>query len=235
MSFYDLLFADQHLEELILDMEFPPGSPLHAARARIWEGRFEEASAIGSSKGDDPVAALVVALARIKGNLGAKRTLLALAEDPQKESRMRAWAWTALRRMGEQPSGAWAGDILGVVVEVPIHKPGDKPIIDVIAAYSDGSARAIVAAPRYIVREPIDGQPNNPLVEDMLKNALPLLNEPITERTGQPPKDERLRFSALTPNGLHIVEQTWNQMERPWPYALLFQSALVLFEAITAK
>ena len=55
---------------------------------------------------------------------------------PKVETRVQLWVWSALRQLGVQPELRNALEILGVVVEVPMHGG-----YDTLAAYRDGSAR----------------------------------------------------------------------------------------------
>lgn len=58
------------------------------------------------------------------------------------------WAWTALRALGERPSAMHEGEVLGVVVEVPVDEG-----VDVLAAYADGRVRFLGSAGQIVVRE----------------------------------------------------------------------------------
>lgn len=55
---------------------------------------------------------------------------------PSIETRIQLWVWSALRELGVQPGQKLAFEILGVVLEVPMHGA-----YDTLAAYQDGSAR----------------------------------------------------------------------------------------------
>jgi hypothetical protein len=61
------------------------------------------------------------------------RSVLSL---PVLETRVQLWAWSALRELGVQPDPKSGGEILGVVVEVPVNEA-----YDTLAGYQDGSAR----------------------------------------------------------------------------------------------
>lgn len=51
MDIYDMLFADQELEVVLLELKLEPGSAIARARALLWEGRFEEAASTGAGTG----------------------------------------------------------------------------------------------------------------------------------------------------------------------------------------
>lgn len=222
---YDMLFGDQELDELIVELQAPPDTPLGAARARLWEGKYEEAAALAAGTGE-PWSSFIVSEARIRGGLGAKRTLLAIAEDPTFETRARLWAWTALRRIGEKPSAFHAGEVLGFVVEVPM---GGRR--DVLAAYADGSARFLGFAGQVIAREAngnIDATTDALLVE-----ARVLLKVPAAPRQSAPLPPDRVRMTAISANGTHMVEVPWSEVEPPAKYAAVFTAAAKLLQEVT--
>jgi hypothetical protein len=227
MELYDLLFADQELDALILDMDLTPESTLYAARARLWEGQYQDAATLAAGKGE-PWSSFIVSAARLKGGLSAQRTLVYVADNPDFETRTRLWAFTALRKIGVQPTALQGADVHGVVVEVPME--GGK---DVLAAYADGSIRFLGHADNVIVREPMDD--TKPLVEDALSKAHPLLSVPPAPRTHAPVPEDRVRITALSAMGLHTIEAPWSELEPPGTYADFFASAAKLLERTTAK
>src|SRR5690349_15588199 len=131
MTPYQMLFADQDLSEVLMEAEFPSGSKLDAARARMWEGDVEETTALAKGA-EEPWASFVIALARANAGGAPQPQLRAVAEDAFAEPRARLWAWTALRKLGEKPAPVFAQEVLGCVVEVPVDGG-----LDVLAAYSD--------------------------------------------------------------------------------------------------
>jgi hypothetical protein len=150
MELYDLLFADQELDELLLETELPADGPLYAARARLWEGQYLDAATLAAGKGE-PWSSFIVSAARIKGGLSAQRTLIYVAENPDFETRVHLWAWNALRKTGFSPSALQAIDVLGFVVEVIVD--GGR---DALAAYQDGGIRFLGHAGNIVIREPSD-------------------------------------------------------------------------------
>ena len=225
MRIYDMLFADQDLDEVIRDSDFPPGSPLDVARARMWEGLHREASTLAGQAQQGMYSSLLVSAARQHGGLGAKRTLQQLAEDPQEDTRGRLWAFNALRKMGERPSPLYASEPLGFVIEVPVDGG-----VDVMAAYADGRSRMMNHAGNLIIREPED--PPSPTVLDLVGKATALMSIPPAPRE---PLDPRvIRMSALSALGIHKVDVGWGDVEPPSQWADLFQAALKVLEEITA-
>lgn len=227
MELYDTLFADQDLDELVLEMELDPNGPLYAARARLWEGQYQDAAGLAAGKGE-PWSSFLVSAARIKGGLSAQRTLVYVADHPDFETRARLWAFTALRKTGYQPTALQGADVLGVVVEVPMN--GSK---DVLAAYADGSIRFLGYANNIVIREPADD--TKPLVEDLLSKAQPLLAVPPAPRSKTPVAPDKVRITALSAMGLHTIEVPWSELEPPGKYAELFTSAAKLLERTTKK
>lgn len=225
----ELLFADQPLDELLMDIEFSPDSKLYLARALLWEGRVEEAEK--AAAGDPPWAPFVVALAKERAGKRdeAVEALLELAEGEDVESRVRLWAWHALRQMGEQPEGARASEVLGVVVEVPMENG-----FDTLAAYADGRVRYINFAGSVIVVE-AEGSAD-PLVLDLLRRATFLASRPPLPRDPSPPPSDTVRMHALTRRGIHTAEASWAEIERPnEPQADLFNAAGRLLADVTRR
>jgi hypothetical protein len=225
MELYDSLFADQDLEAVLLELEPEPGSEMARGRALLWEGRYEEAAATAAGAGE-PWSSFLVAAARIRAGTGARRTLLALAEDPATESRVRLWAWTALRKLGERPSALHEGEILGVVLEVPVDDG-----VDVLAAYADGRVRFLGSADQLVVRE----AETTPAIEDMIGEGRVLLATPAAPRRLDPVAEGHVRLTGLSAAGVHQVEVPWSEVEGDAPYAALFvASARVLEETTSA-
>jgi hypothetical protein len=194
------------------------------ARALLWEGRFEEAASVAAGTGE-PWSSFVVAAARIRGNRGTTRTLLALAEDPDAESRVRLWAWTALRGLGVQPSGPMAQDVVGVVIEVPVDDG-----TDVLAAYSDGSVRFLGAAGRYVAREADEPDANSALLLDEARVLVTVAPQP---RRLEPVEEGMVRLTALTAFGVHSVEVPWSDLEENGRLERLLPPALRLLDEVT--
>jgi len=226
MELYDLLFADQDLDELVLETELDPDGALYAARARLWEGQFLDAATLAAGKGE-PWSSFIVSLARIRGGLSAQRTLIYVAEKPDFETRVHLWAWNALRKTGFSPTALQASDVLGLVVEVIVD--GGR---DALAAYQDGGIRFLGHAGNIIIREPSDD--TKPLVDDVLSKAQSLMAIPPAPRKKTRVADTNVRMTALSALGLHTVEVPWAEVEPPGKYAELFTAAAKLLAKTTA-
>lgn len=226
MNLYDMLFADQDLEDIIVDAEFPPGSPLDVARARMWEGNYTDA-ALAAQGAPEPWSCFIQSAARMRAGLGAKHLLLPLAEDAFKESRARLWAWHSLRKLGEKPSPVYTAEVLGFILEVPMEGS-----LDVLAAYADGSARFMGHADQLIVREANDPEP---AVAKVISEAFALLGVPAKKRDADAdgPPDDKVRMSALSALGTHTVEVPWADVEAGGKYVALFTAATQLLKFLT--
>ncbi len=227
MSQYEMLFGDQGLDEVLTEIKFPPSSKLEVARARVWEGRAEQAEAAAQG-GDEPWASFIIALGRMNANQDAQGTLLKIAGDPQAEPRVRLWAFTALRKGGYEPTPKDTSGALGVVVEVPMPFG-----LDVLAAYADGSVRFLGAAGQLVVMEG-SGKPP-PVVAEVIAAGDSLLAVPPAPRArpSKPPAKDMLRLSALTAKGVHSVEVPWAEIEKGGRYEQLFVAASKLLAQVT--
>lgn len=230
-GFVDLLFADQDLEDLLVQLDLPPLSSSYVARARLWEGRTKEAVELASDVKDDPFAPLVVAAAKIRSGAldDAKAVLLAIDAAPDAETRLRLWVWCALRALGEVPPPAVARDLLGVVLEVPVRDG-----LDVLAAYADGRARYANHGGAVVVHEP-SGRVDAPIA-DLLRDASVLTSRVSTPRLRSPLPLERVRFTGLTRSGLHVAEVGPETIEdRSHPLGVAFGTAGRLLGVLTTR
>jgi hypothetical protein len=195
-SLYDALFADQDLDDVLLNIELPPDDPLYAARAQLWEGDYRAAGALAAGT-VSPWSSFIQSAARMHTGQDAARTLMMVADDPDNETRIRLWAWRALRQIGTQPTPLQLADVLGIAVEVPIG-PGS----DVLAAYADGRVRYFNHAGSATIREET---PARPQVQDLLSKAYRLMAVPPAERRKEEVPPDRVRFTALAADGLHCA------------------------------
>src|SRR5262245_38916152 len=144
--FKPFLFADQELDALLADLA-PPAGALAEAKAKLDAGDPGEAEVVLTAamltRPDEVGAwhrlALAAAQARRGNAAAAPRTLRTLAETTR-ESRIRLWAWTALRGLGAAPAPEVATTVEGVVAEVD----GGHGV-ETLAAYRDGTARYLLA------------------------------------------------------------------------------------------
>lgn len=124
-----MLFASQSLKEqasrMHLDGQPGPFQTIADASKLVEEGKKEEA------------------ITRLRSVL----------ETPDLETRIVLWTWSALRGLGEKPDPKLAGEVLGVVMEMPSGGG-----YDTLAAYADGSARYLNYSGRAIIWDSQDPQ-----------------------------------------------------------------------------
>jgi hypothetical protein len=226
---YDLLFADQELEIVLLEVEVDPTTPVYVARAQFWEGNFTEAANLAAG-GPEPWGSLLAGAARIRAGADGKRVLLALAEDVWKEPRVRLWAWAALRKLGEKPSAVHKTELLGFIVEIPM-----KDSLDVLAVYADGAVRFLGHAGQVMLVEP--GAEVMPEVAPAITKAYDLLSTPPSERPRptEPPAPTKLRMWGLSPSGTHKVDLEWADVEEGGRYEAVFVEATKILAAMEQR
>lgn len=227
MTPYELLFADQELSEVLLAADFPAGSKLDAARARMWEGNVAETSALAQGA-PEPWASFLVALARLNAGGQPQPQLRAVAENAFAEARPRLWAWSALRKLGEKPTAVFAQEVLGCIVEVPVDGG-----LDVLAAYADGSSRFLGHADQLVVREA--DQAPSAKVSALLAEGYPLLSVPPKPRdkAAPPPEPDQVRITVLSANGVHRIDAKMADVESGGRYERLFVAAIELLREVT--
>jgi len=228
MSVYELLFGDQTIDDVMMDASFPPGGALDAGRSRMWEGQPQEAANLVSGS-IEPWASFIVALARQAQGQSPVKQLRSVAENGFLEARPRLWAWTALRKLGEQPAQVHAAEVLGVVAEVPIDGG-----VDVLSAYADGSVRYLNQAGALFARETSEGP--SELVVAVLTEAFPLLSVPPAPRDPEapPPEPKNVRITALSARGIHRVDLPDSAIAKGGSHQKLF-TALTRLLADTAQ
>jgi hypothetical protein len=149
--------------------------------------------------------------ARARDLLAKKDTDRAAAElerivaTPGLESRHYIQAWQVLREIGRAPAEAEADRVFGVVVEVSLDTG-----LDLLAAYADRHARYYNFSGAGVVWERPDGSLDEPITRlldagQAVADNTGTWDEP---RPGVPPKGQ-VRFSTLTPGGIHFGQGTF--------------------------
>jgi hypothetical protein len=132
--------------------------------------------------------------------------LLALANDASAESRIRALAFTWLRKRGH----AVPKVLLGTVVEVPLEGG-----LDTLAAYVDGQVRYINQSGKLAV---IDGGPPDIVaaVRDLMRAAQGIVDRigPWDKPRLPPPRRGNIRMTFLVSDGLYFGEGPFDLMQR---------------------
>lgn len=189
---------------------------------------------IGGDPGDKaPWGAFVAARAELKqgnqsGAIDLWRSILA---QPDLESRHYVQAWSFLRERGQRPSPDIATQVLGVVVEVALDEG-----LDLLAAYSDRSARYYNYSGGGVVWERPDASLDSPI--DRLLEASRKVVEQIgpwdRERPGPPPVG-KARLSFLTPSGLHFGQGSMDVLSHDPLGTDVLNRSIALMRALIAK
>jgi hypothetical protein len=179
-SLKELVFADDPLEKVVdlyKGQTLPGDIPFRrfaSARSRVRQGHVKE----------------------------AKEDLRQLLTDP--ETRIRLWAWRALRDLGEKPDPNTVDQVQGVVCEL-----SNEAGVGTVAAYEDGRARWLGGQGAVTVWEAPGSNPEiDKAIRDLLKAAAPLVKSvPVSaqHRSSRLEKDH-FRVSVLTYGGVHVAE-----------------------------
>jgi hypothetical protein len=148
------------------------------------------------------------------------------------EARVYLQAWHSLRELGEQAPPDMARIIYGVVVEV-----GLKGGLDLVAAYSDHSARYYNYSGAAIVWDQRGDVEIDQLVELMLQAGQVVVGNSGPWRGAYPsaPPDGRGRINLLTPGGLHFGEGNLDQMSKDPAGGRILNLALTLMQTLIGK
>jgi hypothetical protein len=204
-----LFFADQSLEEIAQKVETTSKAPA-----------------------DDPWSLFASALAESrKGRVEeAKRDLKRVLTIPDGESRIRLWAWKALREFGERPPANVVDEVHGVVCE--LHNEAG---VGTIAAYSDGRARWLGGQGKVTVWEaPGSNAEVSALISNLLKSAEPLVKTTLASdrHKSSEPELNYFRVSILTYGGIHIVDVFGPEINEMHPIAPVFIGSVNLLETL---
>lgn len=176
--FTDFLFADQSLEELLIAAN-------RDELLRQSDGWTYLTEAAGYLRSDERTR--------------AAELLLRITTNPNAETRLLLWSWTALRGLGLHPKNDEARQIRGVVIQVPIREGAD-----VLAAYADGTARYVNHSGKVIAWDLPDAHIGN-IVHTMLGRAKDLdAHAPTAVATGF--GDGVVRVTVLTFSGNRFAE-----------------------------
>ncbi len=198
-----MLFPDWDLEAIVSNMNTERDDDFSHAVELIQQGQLEEADSILQVEMSRfPWVMLTAAHIQIqKGNLEEAKRLLRAATLISQETILQLWAWHNLRRLGKAPSAAMAQQVLGIVIEVP-YQGG----VDVLASYSDGTARYLNHQGGLIVWDTYDEQ-ITPLVYEGIRLARPM-GSLEQFHSDEPVAEGEVRLSTLTPAGVYIWEGT---------------------------
>jgi hypothetical protein len=232
--FKPFMFADQELDALLADIAPSPGV-LADAVAALRAGNPAEAEVVlraAMLTRPDEVGGwhglvLASALER-RGNGEAAVAALRPLADGAAESRIRLWAWTALRRHGVTPPDAVAARADGVIVEVE----GGRGV-ETLAVYADGTARYLLPTGAKVIWEAPDKRLEKPIAAVIAAAGARAPALPVSGRLPGEPASGLARMTLLTPAGARAVEEPLAAaLNDASPHAGLFAAATALLEKI---
>jgi tetratricopeptide (TPR) repeat protein len=236
-EFKSLLFAEQGLDVLLFTLDVEDDAEFREVIEYLKENNFQEAYDILQSAPDknraNPYRSLALAFAQQRlGNVEeSKQTLRQLAKRAEIESRIRLWAWKALRNMGEEPDVDTMYQVLGVIIEV--HLP-EEDGVDTLAAYSDGSARYINYSGKIIIWDREEGELAD-LARQVVRNAQTIVRDFPIGQPGLPIKANNIRINLLTPGGTRVSEDSATSVRQQTSVmSPIFSVGTDLLEAILA-
>jgi len=131
---------------------------------------------------------------------GAAEVLIAIANQPDLESRFYLQAWHFLKEIGVHPQPEIAKQLLGVVVEVGMPKG-----FDLISVYADHHARYFNFSGKAVIWERPDER-LDPAIDSLLQSSREVVKAigPWKNERPAPPGKNEARINFLTPSGLHF-------------------------------
>jgi hypothetical protein len=119
---------------------------------------------------------------------------------PNLETRIQLWVWSGLRELGEEPETKSGKEVLGVVVEVPMHGA-----YDTLAAYQDGSARYLNFSGKAIFWDKPDASIKL-LCERLIASTIPESSRAVPRKDTVLPKSGT-QATLLTRSGMYVVAE----------------------------
>ena len=236
-EFKALLFADQSLDVILFTITVKDDVEFSEAIGKLEENQFQEAYDILQADPEknrtDPYRTLAIAFAQQRlGNVEeSKQTLRQLATRNDVDSRVRLWAWKALRNMGEQPGANLMDQVLGVIIEVQLP---EKNGVDVLAAYSDGKVRYINYSGKILVSERVEGELAD-LATRVTSTAQTIVSNFPPEQNRLPIKENNTRISLLTSSGIRVLEENVAKVkQRTSIMSSVYMAGTTLLETLLA-
>lgn len=157
-----------------------------------------------------------------------KTALNALAADPAQESRIRLLAYHQLRQTGQAIA---TKELLGVVVEVALSDG-----LDVLAAYTDGTARFIHHTGRVIIWENGSDSRSRSLIDQLFAASASIVAQigPWDQPRRPAPAPGMARISFLVADGLYFGEAPINNLFGDPLAAPALQTATALMQFLTS-
>ena len=158
-----------------------------------------------------------------------EQDLIRIVNDPAAEPRTKLLAFHLLRTSGKQPAQKI---LLGVVVEV-----GLEAGLDVLASYSNGTARYINQAEKLIIWENTEDERVSELTQRLFEQSQQIVSQigPWDKPRRPHPPRNNLRISFLVSDGLYFGEGGMNALFSDPMAAPALHTATELMQYITAK
>jgi hypothetical protein len=166
-----------------------------------------------------------------KNKPSASVTLQKIADMPGLESRHYLQAWHFLRQLGVNPPPEKAKTVYGVVVEV-----GIKNGVDIVAAYTDYTARYLNYSGAGVIWEHPDGSLDAE-IQALLQAGQSVANAigPWEQARPPAPQGENVRLNMLTPSGLHFGYGSFQTLYNEPMGRAIIDPATRLMQGLTAK
>lgn len=178
-----LLFANQSMKELLSNRKFDgtqgPFRSISDAAKLSADGKKNEAIRV------------------LRGILDAKDL----------ETRTQLWVWSSLRELGEKPDQRAAGEVLGVVIEVP-----SGGSYDTLAAYVDGTARYLNYSGAAIIWDRKDAMIKT-LCQAFVDSTIPASSEAKPRMDLSLPK-RGSQVTLLTRSGIYAISNAPGSIEK---------------------
>lgn len=196
-----LLFSDWDLEAIVQNLHSGHEDDFSGLIDLVNHGKLDEASEwLRIETSHYPWVLLVSAFVSLRnGRMDEAGKLLRAVTLIAQDSIVQLWAWHNLGKLGKTPAASLSQQVLGIVIEVPYESS-----TDVLASYSDGTARYINHKGAVILWEDFD-ETITPMIYEGLKLAHPL-GKPVNQHKESPIAAEDVRLTILTPGGIYVWE-----------------------------
>ena len=118
---------------------------------------------------------------------------------PELETRVQLWVWSGLRELGEKPSTKEGGEVLGVILEVPM-----EGAFDTLAAYADGTARYLNYSGAAVFWDTQDSLIKQ-LCQQFITSVVPTSSKAEPRSGVSLPKPPRMQVTMLTRSGNFVI------------------------------
>jgi hypothetical protein len=204
ITFVDLLFADQSLSDMV------PANAKADQYSKDWREVF----------------GYVAQQVRDGKTLTARETLRAMLNRDDIEERVRLLIWAALRDLGERPPATIADSVRGVILEVPVGNS-----VDILAAYSDGTARYLNHSGAIVLWDHDDTH-HDSLISAYLHSADALVRSTQAADRHRLEQDGMIHVTALTYGGVHATNVATTAIDASPTGAAVFNAGTDLMESL---